>query len=70
LENGPREQLAKHLDRLQEYNRITGTAEIARRYLAMNAFDGVLTIIGGHVHRRGGVRSVGRLPHRERRARA
>jgi len=46
LENGPREQLAKHLDRLQEYNRITGTAEIARRYLAMNAFDGVLTIIG------------------------
>lgn len=31
---------------LREYNRISGTAEIARRYLVMNAFDGVLTIIG------------------------
>ena len=32
--------------RIQEYNRLTGIGEIARRYFAMNAFDGVLTIIG------------------------
>lgn len=31
---------------LREYNRIAGIAEITRRYLAMNAFDGVLTMIG------------------------
>jgi len=31
---------------VREYSRIAGTAEIARRYMAMNAFDGVLTIIG------------------------
>ena len=31
---------------MREYNRIAGIAEIARRYMAMNAFDGILTIIG------------------------
>lgn len=30
----------------QAYNRLVGIAEIARRYFAMNAFDGVLTTIG------------------------
>ncbi len=30
----------------QEYGRLSGSGEIARRYFAMNAFDGVLTIIG------------------------
>ncbi|MFO8037407.1 MAG: hypothetical protein R6U57_12355 [Anaerolineales bacterium] len=30
----------------QSYNRLVGIAEIARRYFAMNAFDGVLTTIG------------------------
>ncbi|HEY88422.1 MAG TPA: hypothetical protein G4N98_01630 [Thermoflexia bacterium] len=31
---------------MREYSTLAGTGEIARRYLAMNAFDGVLTIIG------------------------
>lgn len=35
-----------HLRTLREYGRIAGVAEIARRYMAMNAFDGVLTMIG------------------------
>ncbi len=34
------------LHQLRTYNRLAGIAEIARRYFAMNAFDGVLTIIG------------------------
>ncbi|UCF59649.1 MAG: VIT1/CCC1 transporter family protein [Anaerolineaceae bacterium] len=36
----------RFLDRLQSYGQIVNIAEIARRYFAMNAFDGVLTIIG------------------------
>ncbi|MGD1994267.1 MAG: hypothetical protein PVI59_13830 [Anaerolineae bacterium] len=42
----PRERFAQHVSDVREYDRIAGIAEIARRYLAMNAFDGVLTIIG------------------------
>lgn len=38
--------LQNWLQRLQEYNRLADIGEIARRYFAMNAFDGVLTIIG------------------------
>jgi predicted membrane protein (TIGR00267 family) len=34
------------LRRVREYDRLANIAEIARRYFAMNAFDGVLTIIG------------------------
>lgn len=34
------------LAKVSEYNDIAEIAEIARRYFAMNAFDGVLTIIG------------------------
>jgi len=34
------------LHELREYDDIASIAEIARRYFAMNAFDGVLTIIG------------------------
>jgi predicted membrane protein (TIGR00267 family) len=34
------------LQRFREYSEIADVAEIARRYFAMNAFDGVLTIIG------------------------
>jgi len=34
------------LAELQTYNRLVGIEEIARRYFAMNAFDGVLTTIG------------------------
>mgnify|MGYP000554199558 CR=1 FL=1 len=38
--------LYRALQRLQEYSDIAEIGEIARRYFAMNAFDGVLTIIG------------------------
>jgi predicted membrane protein (TIGR00267 family) len=34
------------IDRLRRYSRLVNIAEISRRYFAMNAFDGVLTIIG------------------------
>jgi predicted membrane protein (TIGR00267 family) len=34
------------LERVREYDRLADIAEIGRRYFAMNAFDGVLTIIG------------------------
>jgi predicted membrane protein (TIGR00267 family) len=34
------------LQRCAEYRRIAGIDEIGRRYLAMNAFDGILTMIG------------------------
>lgn len=34
------------LQQLREYEDISEVGEIARRYLAMNAFDGVLTMIG------------------------
>jgi predicted membrane protein (TIGR00267 family) len=34
------------LERIQEYDRLVNIGEIGRRYFAMNAFDGVLTIIG------------------------
>jgi predicted membrane protein (TIGR00267 family) len=38
--------LARKLHELKEYSDIADIGEIARRYFAMNAFDGVLTIIG------------------------
>jgi predicted membrane protein (TIGR00267 family) len=38
--------LARKLQKLKEYSDIASIGEIARRYFAMNAFDGVLTIIG------------------------
>ena len=34
------------LAELREYRRIASIDEIGRRYLAMNAFDGILTIVG------------------------
>ena len=34
------------LQRIREYDNLANIGEIARRYFAMNAFDGVLTIIG------------------------
>ena len=34
------------LQRIWEYDKLANIGEIARRYFAMNAFDGVLTIIG------------------------
>ena len=37
---------ARKLQELREYSELASIGEIARRYFAMNAFDGVLTIIG------------------------
>ena len=34
------------LDQANQYNNIANVGEIARRYFVMNAFDGILTIIG------------------------
>jgi len=42
----PLQRLRVHIRQLKEYEEIAGIGEIARRYFAMNAFDGVLTIIG------------------------
>ncbi len=39
-------QLKDYIDNFQSYNQLVGISEIARRYFAMNAFDGVLTTIG------------------------
>lgn len=44
--NGTRERFVQHVNNVREYSRIAGVAEIARRYFAMNAFDGVMTTIG------------------------
>lgn len=38
--------IRRHLDTAKKYNEIAGVGEIARRYFAMNAFDGVLTLTG------------------------
>jgi predicted membrane protein (TIGR00267 family) len=42
----PRGRLAQSIDDVREYERIAGFSQIARRALANNAFDGVLTMIG------------------------
>jgi predicted membrane protein (TIGR00267 family) len=38
--------IRRWLDQANQYNDIANVGEIARRYFAMNAFDGILTIIG------------------------
>ena len=38
--------ISEFLEEIQTYNQIVGIEKIARRYFAMNAFDGVLTTIG------------------------
>lgn len=38
--------LRQDLQRLQEYEEVADISEIARRYFAMNSFDGILTILG------------------------
>jgi predicted membrane protein (TIGR00267 family) len=51
--SGPVGWLRDRLDTLRHYHRVAEVGEIARRYFAMNAFDGVLTtlgvLIGGYV---------------------
>lgn len=42
----PIKRLALELDKIREYSELSDVSEIARRYFAMNAFDGILTIIG------------------------
>ena len=56
----PRGRLAQGLDEVREYERIAGFLKIARRALANNAFDGVLTMIGVLMgNYLGGVRNAG-----------
>jgi len=38
--------LRRELERLKEYDAVADIGEIARRYFAMNSFDGILTILG------------------------
>jgi predicted membrane protein (TIGR00267 family) len=38
--------LTNWIDRFRQFDRLVNFSEIARRYFAMNAFDGILTIIG------------------------
>ena len=53
------ERLAQGMDDMREYERIAGFLQIARRALANNAFDGVLTMIGVLMgNYLGGVRSA------------
>jgi predicted membrane protein (TIGR00267 family) len=39
-------KLQKIIDRIREYSHLANVGQIARRYFAMNAFDGALTMIG------------------------
>jgi predicted membrane protein (TIGR00267 family) len=42
----PYERITQRIDEVREYERITGFSKIARRALANNSFDGVLTMVG------------------------
>lgn len=44
--NDARGRFVQQVKSVRDYSRIAGVAEIARRYFAMNAFDGVLTTVG------------------------
>jgi predicted membrane protein (TIGR00267 family) len=56
----PLDLLAQGIDDIREYERIAGFSQIARRALANNAFDGVLTMIGVLMgNYLGGVRTPG-----------
>lgn len=49
MQNGDEDSqnpIRKLIRTAKQYNEIAGVAEIARRYFAMNAFDGVLTMTG------------------------
>ena len=64
--SGPAGWLRRTLATLRHYHRVADVGEIARRYFAMNAFDGVLTTLGvlvgsyiGHAHSAHQVVAVG-----------
>lgn len=42
----PLQRLSSHVRKVREYGELSDAGDIARRYFAMNAFDGVLTMIG------------------------
>jgi predicted membrane protein (TIGR00267 family) len=47
MKNHKEGRSVRHLfEEVSQYDDIAGIAQIARRYFAMNAFDGILTIIG------------------------
>jgi predicted membrane protein (TIGR00267 family) len=63
---GPAAWLRSRIETLRHYHRVAEVGEIARRYFAMNAFDGVLTTLGvlvgsylGHAHSSHQVVAVG-----------
>jgi predicted membrane protein (TIGR00267 family) len=63
---GPAAWLRSRIKTLRHYHRLAEVGAIARRYFAMNAFDGVLTTLGvlvgsyiGHVHSAHQVIAVG-----------
>jgi len=64
--SGPTGWLRRKIATLRHYHRVAEVGEIARRYFAMNAFDGVLTTLGvlvgswiGHAHSARQVVAVG-----------
>jgi len=66
MTSSPVSWLRGRLATLRHYHEVAGVGEIARRYFAMNAFDGVLTTLGvvaggyiGHVHVARAIISVG-----------
>ncbi|MCD6355997.1 MAG: VIT1/CCC1 transporter family protein [Anaerolineaceae bacterium] len=42
----PKNPIHRWFEQAEQYNGIANVGEIARRYFAMNAFDGILTIMG------------------------
>ena len=64
--SGPAAWLGSRIETLRHYHRVAEVGKIARRYFAMNAFDGVLTTLGvlvgsylGHAHSAHQVVAVG-----------
>ncbi len=46
MEDESKNPIRRLMDQANQYNDIANVGEIARRYFVMNAFDGILTIIG------------------------
>ena len=41
-----KKKLKDHIQKIKIYNKIANIGQISRRYIALNGFDGVITIIG------------------------